>query len=107
VKEPTYASILVVERQYGYLEMHDAPTLSGCGQRRPTALGVTAAAATARRCSLAVFKGSTPSAFWSTGTSSAQWYSGESLFVFELQPASYASRRQRTEGRADQTSTTA
>ena len=71
------AGILVVERQFGYLELHGGTAaVQRGGQRgaRPRS-GVSATSATSRRCWP---RGSSPASMpstrsWSTGTSSARW----------------------------------
>ena len=90
------AGILVVERQFGYLEIHSRSTeaVRSASAAVLDALGRRAGATRrGRRCwprrSCPASTPSTPSS--STATSSARWRSpGESLFVLEMQPASYA-----------------
>ena len=90
------AGMLVVERQFGYLEFHVALDGGRAGRRArrcSTRSAPRRRTRPSRRCSprssSRASTTSTPSS--STATSSARWRCrGESLFVLEMQPASYA-----------------
>jgi ethanolamine utilization microcompartment shell protein EutS len=95
VKEAdVHAGILVVERQYGYLEMHGSTdAVQAAASAVLTMLGVTAAAATAPQvlASRIITRVDTQHAFLvNRNKLGSMVLPGESLFVFELQPASYA-----------------
>jgi ethanolamine utilization microcompartment shell protein EutS len=95
VKEAdVHAGILVVERQYGYLEMHGSTdAVRAAASAVLTVLGVTAAAATAPQvlASRIITRVDTQHAFLvNRNKLGSMVLPGESLFVFELQPASYA-----------------
>jgi ethanolamine utilization microcompartment shell protein EutS len=95
VKEAdVHAGILVVERQYGYLEMHGTTdAVRAAASAVLTVLGVTAAAATAPQvlASRIITRVDTQHAFLvNRNKLGSMVLPGESLFVFELQPASYA-----------------
>jgi ethanolamine utilization microcompartment shell protein EutS len=95
VKEAdVHAGILVVERQYGYLEMHGTTdAVRAAASAVLTALGVTAAAATAPQvlASRIITRVDAQHAFLvNRNKLGSMVLPGESLFVFELQPASYA-----------------
>ena len=88
------AGILLVERQYGYLEMHGTTdAVRAAATAVLTALGVTAASATAPEVLAArIITGiDTQHAFLVNRSKlGSMVLPGESLFVLELQPASYA-----------------
>jgi ethanolamine utilization microcompartment shell protein EutS len=88
------AGILVVERQYGYLEMHGTTDAVRAAASAVLAwLGVTAAAATVPEvlASRIITRIDNQHAFLvNRNKLGSMVLPGESLFVFELQPASYA-----------------
>ena len=95
VKEAdVHAGILLVERQYGYLEMHGSTdAVRAAASAVLTVLGVTAAAATVPEvlASRIISGVDTQHAFLvNRNKLGSMVLPGESLFVFELQPASYA-----------------
>ena len=95
VKEAdVHAGILLVERQYGYLEMHGTTdAVRAAASAILTVLGVTAAAATVPEvlASRIISGVDTQHAFLvNRNKLGSMVLPGESLFVFELQPASYA-----------------
>ncbi len=95
VKEAdVHAGILVVERQYGYLELHGTTdAVRAAASAVLTVLGVTAAAATTPQvlASRIITRVDTQHAFLvNRNKLGSMVLPGESLFVFELQPASYA-----------------
>jgi ethanolamine utilization microcompartment shell protein EutS len=95
VKEAdVHAGILVVERQYGYLEMHGTTdAVRAAASAVLTVLGVTAAAATVPEvlASRIITRVDAQHAFLvNRNKLGSMVLPGESLFVFELQPASYA-----------------
>jgi ethanolamine utilization microcompartment shell protein EutS len=89
-----HAGILVVERQYGYLEMHGSTdAVRAAASAVLTVLGVTAAAATVPEvlASRIITGVDAQHAFLvNRNKLGSMVLPGESLFVFELQPASYA-----------------
>jgi len=88
------AGILVVERHYGYLEMHGTTdAVRAAASAVLTGLGVTAADATPPEVLAAriITRVDTQHAFLvNRNKLGSMVLPGESLFVFELQPASYA-----------------
>jgi ethanolamine utilization microcompartment shell protein EutS len=86
--------ILVVERHYGYLEMHGSTdAVRAAASAVLAGLGVTAADATAPEVLAArtITRVDTQHAFLvNRNKLGSMVLPGESLFVFELQPASYA-----------------
>jgi ethanolamine utilization microcompartment shell protein EutS len=88
------AGILVVERHYGYLEMHGrTDSVRAAASAVLAGLGVTAADATAPEVLAAriITRVDTQHAFLiNRNKLGSMVLPGESLFVFELQPASYA-----------------
>lgn len=88
------AGILVVERHYGYLEMHGTTdAVLAAASAVLTVLGVTAADATPPEVLAAriITRVDTQHAFLvNRNKLGSMVLPGESLFVFELQPASYA-----------------
>jgi ethanolamine utilization microcompartment shell protein EutS len=95
VKEAdVHAGILLVERQYGYLEMHGTTdAVRAAASAVLTVLGVTAATATVPEvlASRIISGVDTQHAFLvNRNKLGSMVLPGESLFVFELQPASYA-----------------
>ena len=88
------AGILVVERHYGYLEMHGTTdAVRAAASAVLTGLGVTAADATPPEVLAAriITRIDTQHAFLvNRNKLGSMVLPGESLFVFELQPASYA-----------------
>jgi ethanolamine utilization microcompartment shell protein EutS len=88
------AGILVVERQYGYLEIHGTTdAVKAAASAVLTVLGVTAAEATKPEVLAAriITRVDTQHAFLvNRNKLGSMVLPGESLFVFELQPASYA-----------------
>jgi ethanolamine utilization microcompartment shell protein EutS len=89
-----HAGVLVVERQYGYLEIHGTTdAVRSSASAVLTALAVTAAAATTPEvlASRIITKIDTQHAFLvNRNKLGSMVLPGESLFVLELQPASYA-----------------
>jgi ethanolamine utilization microcompartment shell protein EutS len=88
------AGILVVERQYGYLELHGSTdAVRASASAVLAALGVSAASATKPQvlASRIITRVDTQHAFLvNRNKLGSMVLPGESLFVFELQPASYA-----------------
>lgn len=88
------AGILVVERHYGYLELHGTTdAVRAAASAVLTVLGVTAADATPPEVLAAriITRVDTQHAFLvNRNKLGSMVLPGESLFVFELQPASYA-----------------
>jgi ethanolamine utilization microcompartment shell protein EutS len=88
------AGILVVERHYGYLEMHGSTdAVRAAASAVLAGLGVTAADATPPEvlASRIITRIDTQHAFLvNRNKLGSMVLPGESLFVFELQPASYA-----------------
>ena len=88
------AGILVVERHYGYLEMHGTTdAVRAAASAVLASLGVTAADATAPEVLAAriITRVDAQHAFLvNRNKLGSMVLPGESLFVFELQPASYA-----------------
>jgi ethanolamine utilization microcompartment shell protein EutS len=88
------AGILVVERHYGYLEMHGSTdAVRAAASAVLAGLGVTAADATPPEvlASRIITRVDTQHAFLvNRNKLGSMVLPGESLFVFELQPASYA-----------------
>jgi ethanolamine utilization microcompartment shell protein EutS len=88
------AGILVVERQYGYLELHGSTdAVRASASAVLAALGVSAASATKPRVLAAriITRVDAQHAFLvNRNKLGSMVLPGDSLFVFELQPASYA-----------------
>ena len=88
------AGILVVERQFGYLELHGTTdAVRSAGGAVLSALGVSAASATPPQvlASRIITRVDAQHAFLvNRNKLGSMVLPGESLFVFELQPASYA-----------------
>ena len=88
------AGILVVERQYGYLELHGSTdAVKASASAVLAALGVSATSATKPQvlASRIITRVDTQHAFLvNRNKLGSMVLPGESLFVFELQPASYA-----------------
>ena len=87
------AGILVVERQFGYLEMHGTNDAAPRQRAVLAVLGVSAAAATAPQvlASRIITRVDAQHAFLvNRNKLGSMVLPGESLFVLELQPASYA-----------------
>jgi ethanolamine utilization microcompartment shell protein EutS len=88
------AGILVVERQYGYLELHGTTAAVGAAASAVLgSLGASAESATRPRvlASRIITRVDSQHAFLiNRNKLGSMMLPGESLFVFELQPASYA-----------------
>jgi ethanolamine utilization microcompartment shell protein EutS len=88
------AGVLVVERQYGYLELHGSTdAVRASASAVLAALGVSAASATKPQvlASRIITRVDTQHAFLvNRNKLGSMVLPGDSLFVFELQPASYA-----------------